>query len=181
MKTATIIISALFFLVFTGYSQINYNQVDTNGKKQGAWIVYLDSQWAETDSSNATYYFYTHYENDVNTIPIGKSGKKGWVLTPKLSSKSKPIELSGEYKWTDQKGVVRSIHKFENGEYISLKEFDKTGALLQFFDYGNQFEDEPNSYYVTVIKKEKETKFVMRNGSNGWMLYNDPGVGSDDD
>tara|TARA_R100000951_G_scaffold82588_1_gene70282 strand:- start:58 stop:606 length:549 start_codon:yes stop_codon:yes gene_type:complete len=175
------VFSALILSSFVSYSQNLNNQLDKNGEKQGTWIIYLDDLWAETDSINASYYFYTFYEDDVNTKPNGKSGKKKWKLSPKTDNKSTIVVLDGEYKWTDKNGTVRSIHRFKNGEYLSLKEFDESGKLVQHFDYENQYGDNPHTYRVSIYEEGKEIKYVMRDGTKGWMLYNDPGEGSEDD
>lgn len=169
----------LFFAITSGYSQ--NGEFDSDGKKHNTWIIYLDNMWSETDSSTALYYRYTNFEHGINTLPMGPSGKKGWQLIPEISKNTQPIKLNGEYKWIDEKGTIRSVHEFENGKYLSCKEYDKSGELEQHFDYKAQYRDEPNTYYVILYNKEKETKFVMRNGANGWALYGDPGLGSDDD
>jgi len=180
MKT-TISFLLFFILGVIGYSQNEINQLDSDGNKHGVWMVYLDNEWAETDKEDAVCYRYTYYAHGVDTKPMGPSGKKKWTLSPKIPKSSEPVELTGELQWSDKKGIVRSIHIFENGKYLSYKEYDSSGNLEQHFDYATQYKDEPHTYYVRTYKKGSEVTWVMRSGTNGWTLYSDPGVGSADD
>lgn len=179
----------LLTFIFIGFSITLFaqgeklNQNDSNGKKDGKWIVYLDANWKETKGKEgAVYYRYTYYDHGVNIFPMGPCGKKNWKLTtPSADStkSSEPKMLNGEYKWYDDKGKLVSTHVLKDGEYVSCKEYHSNGNVSQFFDYTRQYKAEPHTYCVILYDKDgKQSKFfVMRNGPKGWILY----PGSEDD
>jgi hypothetical protein len=78
MKTIT----AILFLVVSllSYSQtVKLNQLDSAGKKDGKWIVWLDADWKKIDdSTKAVYCRYTYYGHGTNIYPMGPCGKKNW-------------------------------------------------------------------------------------------------------
>lgn len=150
------LVLGLTLLNFIGISQ-TLNQLDSEGKRHGKWLVYLDKNWKRTDDSTKAYFKkYTHYDHGVNIYPMGPCGKKGYRLEgPALKKMNGNYEfLDGEYKWFDEKGVVRSIHAFKNGEYIACKEFFKTGELQQHFDYTKKCEGQEHGWIVYVYNKD---------------------------
>jgi len=74
------------------------NKFDSNGKKDGKWIVYLDRNWKKVDDSTKAIFFrYTYFDHGVNIYPMGECGGKGYKLEPGTVS-NKAILLDGEYK-----------------------------------------------------------------------------------
>src|SRR4051812_11168604 len=102
------IISLSFFMTFlSAFAQTEkIGQTDLQGKKDGKWIIYLDKNWKQVDSSSALYYRYTFYDKGTNIYPMGPSGGKNY----KLESTGSGKQLDGEYKWFDAKGKLSSVH-----------------------------------------------------------------------
>ncbi len=151
-------------LILLGFVLINFNslaqklnEVDNEGKRHGKWLVYLDKNWKRIDdSTKALYKKYTYYDHGVNIYPMGPCGKKGYRLEGPSSKKMTGNYefLDGEYKWYDEKGVVRSIHAFVNGEYLACKEFFKTGELQQHFDYTKKCDGQEHGWTVYIYNKD---------------------------
>jgi hypothetical protein len=175
MKTKFILF--LFFCLtgFTYGQQISLNQLDSAGKKDGKWIVYLDDTWKEVkDSSDAKYCRYTYYEHGINLYPMGTCGRKGWILAvPAGSSRvGKLTLLDGEYEWHDKKGRLSSAHSFTKGEYVFCKEYYSSGKLMQHFDYTMKYKDQPHTWHMTIYDKKENVKlYYFRKGNSGWMGY----------
>ncbi len=158
MKTITFIF-LIFNTLFFKSQTVGINQIDSNGKKDGKWVVYLDNNWKKLkDSVNAVYYRYTYYDHGVNIYPMGASGGKKFKLDPSFvqgsSSTSGLILLDGEYKWYKKNGKISSIHIFKNGEYIMCKEFYKSGQLHQFFDYTKKCDGQQHGWSLLIYNKE---------------------------
>ncbi len=160
-------LSAAFFslaFIINSFSQEKINQLDTEGKRDGKWIIYLDSTaWKRVkDSCNASYFRYSYYDHGVNINPMGRAGKKGWKLEC-FSNSEPPVGkiklLDGEYKWIDSEGKVRFIHSFNKGEYILYKEFYPSGKLHTFFDYTKKWEGQPHSWYIYSYDKKGDLKY----------------------
>lgn len=170
----------LFFLSLTAISygqQARLNQLDSAGKKDGKWIVYLDDVWKEVnDSSDAKYYRYTYYEHGVNLCPMGKFGGKNWKLEAPVDSarKNEKIKLlDGEYKWYDTKGRLSSAHSLNKGEYVFSKEYYSSGKLMQHFDFTMKWNDQPHTWHISIYGKKDDSvkRYYFRNGKYGWMGY----------
>jgi len=56
--------------------------VDSNGKKDGKWILYFDAKGDKVkDSTTAVYWRYTYYDHGVHIYPMGGFiGKNGKIL-----------------------------------------------------------------------------------------------------
>lgn len=127
------------------------NQLDGNGKRDGKWILYLDKDWRKVDdSTKARYMRFTYYEHGTNIYPMGPCGGKNYKLESAVKSKL----LDGEHKWYDGKGRLSSVHVFKNGDYVSCKEYYKTGELSQHFDYTKKCEGQPHGWTVYIYDKK---------------------------
>jgi hypothetical protein len=141
------IFSSMFSLAQSG----KINQLDDNGNRNGRWILYLDKDWKKIeDSTKALYTRYTYYDHGVNIYPMGPVGGKGYKLEGPADAKP----LNGEYKWYNAKGQLSSVHVFKNGDYISCKEYFKTGELNQHFDYTKKCKDHEHGWTVFVYNKK---------------------------
>lgn len=171
----------LTLLLFCGCKLISFaqeetlNNYDSNGTKHGKWIVYLNDYWKEVkDSSEASYYKFTYYENGKNIYPMGPRNKK-WKLDHSGSNKymnDKIKLLDGEFSWTDEKGITRGIDIFVNGEYVLYKWYYPSGKINQIFDYTKKWEGEMHTYSVREYNKKGKIKYYFnRKGNNGWMFY----------
>ncbi len=156
MKTRSITILLLTLTTFIFGQTNSLNQIDSNGKKDGKWKVYLDKDWRKVDdSTKALFYRYTFFDHGTNIYPMGECGGKNY----KLEQISKTKILDGEYKWFDGKGNLSSVHIFKNGEYVSCKEYFPTGELSQHFDYTKICEGQ--EYGWTVYCYDKKGNLIL--------------------
>ena len=102
MKTQfklTIILFVLNLFIFGQTEKLN--QRDSNGKKDGVWIVWLDSDWKlAKDSMSAVYYRYNYFNHGANIYCMGPWGRKNNKLegTPNSETKKGNAKLlDGEY------------------------------------------------------------------------------------
>lgn len=171
----------IFAIILTQFKSVSQeiNKLDTNGKRDGKWLVYLDNNWKRIDdSTKATYKKYTYYDHGVNIYPMGPCGKKGYKLesNPLVTKKGNYIFLDGKYTWFNKKSKISSEHIFKNGEYVSCKEFYSTGEVEQFFDYTKKCDGQPHGWTVTIYNKDGSVKLVSptckdRNGN--WPVMRD--------
>lgn len=148
MKT----IHLLFFLgIFTSLNaqKNQFNRLDVNNDPHGTWMVFWDSNWQNTDSTKAMYYWYTHYDHGQNLRPMAGRDKK-WKMVSADSTKhtAGPVLMDGEYRWYDENGLLRSVDVFKKGEYVSYKCYHPNGKLIQWFDYTRNWEGQPHSWYL---------------------------------
>ncbi|MGZ3901198.1 MAG: hypothetical protein ACXVNM_14455 [Bacteroidia bacterium] len=146
----------MFFNAFfiTIYSQsATVNQFDSNGKKDGKWIVYLDKNWSKVeDSTKAVLKRYTWFDHGVNIYPMGRCGGKNYKLETNYPAGN--TFADGEYKWFNGKGKLSSVHVFQNGEYISCKEYYPSGELHQLFDYTEKCKGQSLGWTLFVYDKK---------------------------
>jgi len=153
------------------YSQEKINQLDKDGKNDGRWLVRLDDHWLiPKDTDKAVYCRYNFFDHGLNLNPMGAGGGKGWKCISTVNSTQyigKMKLLDGEYKWYDKKGRLIFIHVLKNGEYVSYKEFYKSGELHEYFDY-TKHQGQPHSYYIYLYDKKGKVKYEFNAyGGNG--------------
>lgn len=172
------ILPLLFAALFSYAQNETLNQFDAAGKKDGKWIVYLDSRWNKTDSANAVFYRYTWFDHGVNIHPMGPGGGKNSRMETSTDTSAQPGRiklLDGEYKWYDAKGRLRFVHVLKKGEYVSYKELYPEGAVQTFFDYTKKCEDQPHSWATLIYDKQgnlTHTSYTCKvNGK--WPLMRD--------
>ena len=174
----------LFFVILIGFFSAkifaqteSLNQLDDKGKKDGRWIVYLNTNWKEVnDSSQATFYKYTYYDHGFNIYVLGPCGKKKWKLEQKSGNQpeqSNKIKLlDGDYKWIDGKGRVQSVHKFKNGAPVFTEFFHSSGKPDDFVDYTKKWEGMKHTYMVCQYTKKGGPKyFYMRKAKGYWAGF----------
>ncbi len=163
METKSIF--TIFLISFTSliFSQtLELNQIDSKGKKNGKWTVYLDKDWNKiNDSTKAMFCRYTFFDHGTNIYPMGPSGGNGYKLEPFSEYNNKIAILDGEYKWYDAKGKLSSVHVFKNGEYISCKEYFPTGELSQNFDYTKKCEGQQHGWTVYIYDKKGNMTHIL--------------------
>jgi len=159
-----------------------FNQKDTKGKKNGSWYAYYTANLEPTqDSTKASYARVTYYDHGFEVYNMGISGRKKWRLEkPGNSDQNSGIKLlDGEYRWIDQKGIVRSVCRFKNGGSANNTFFNAKGDTTEYFDYTKKYKNQELSYKAWIYVKGKPVLHYMRKGSNGvWALYQV--VGPDD-
>lgn len=164
MKTkSTLTLLLLILIKFVFCQSPLLNQFDSLGKKNGKWILYLDKTGAKlSDSLGASFCRYTYYDHGTHIYPMGNFiSKNGKIVAAENNSNqySKIKLLDGEYKCLDSKGRVKFIHVFKNGEYISYKEFYKSGKLHTFFDYTKHWQEQAHSWYWCVYNKKGKVQY----------------------
>ena len=179
MKTLILVTTAILTLTVAHGQTESLNKLDSNGKKDGRWTVYVNAKgkWAK-DSSTAVYYLYAYYDHGAN-IDLGTSlfgGINKFESTTESKSNGKLKLLDGEYKGLDKNGKLKLIYIFKNGEFVSYKDFYPTGKIRQYFNYTNRHfergEFEPHTYCMYIYDKNGGVKYYfMRKGKNGWMGY----------
>jgi antitoxin component YwqK of YwqJK toxin-antitoxin module len=130
-----------------------------NRKKDGKWTVYLDKDWKNVgDTSKVIFRRYTYFDHGANIYPMGPCGGKGYKLEGDTNSKI----LNGEYKWYNRDGKLSSVHVFQNGEYISCKEYFPTGELSQYFDYTKKCDGKQYGWIVYIYDKRGSITQTIR-------------------
>jgi hypothetical protein len=137
------------------------NQIDSTGKKDGKWVIYLNKNWKEVkDSNKAFFYSYTYYRKDKNIHPMGHCGKN-WKVVQSEGSNSQTVRiklLNGEYTWKDYKDKTRCIAVFSNGECLSFKWFYSNGLPQSTWDYTKKYKEQAYSYWFAVYNKKGTAK-----------------------
>ena len=168
----TIFIISTFVLGLTvAYGQTEpLNQLTSDGKKDGKWILYLDSKGDKVkDSTTAVYWRYTYYDHGIHIYPMGGfTGKKGEIGSPDNKQAGKIKMLDGEYKCYEN-GKLKFIHTFKEGEYISYKEYFSSGQLCTYFDYTKHFDGQPHSWYMYTYDKTGKATY------EGWVKKDEQG------
>ncbi|MGZ4035339.1 MAG: hypothetical protein ACXVPU_01745 [Bacteroidia bacterium] len=177
MKT---IASLLFFFVLTlfSYSQTEaLNKLDSNGKKDGKWILYYNTYWKVVkDSSKASYYSYTYYDHGTQLFTTATWGDKNGRLEDSLSGPQQNRKLKlldGKYTWFDKNGKILSSHYFNKGEPVYTKQFYSSGKLYLYFDYLKKCEGQPYSWDLFVYDKDGKLKAespVCKNNEGKWPV-----------
>lgn len=172
MKALSFLISTVCFALTIAHGQTEQlNQLDSNGKKDGKWILYLNGYGEKVrDSATAVFWRYTYYDHGTHIYPMGGFiGKNGKIESSSESKQTGKIKmLDGEYKCFE-KGTLKFIHTFKAGEYISYKEFFSTGQICSYFDYTKHFERQPHSWYMYTYDKTGKVTY------EGWIKKNEKG------
>ena len=159
------------------YSQSEpLNQLDSDGKKHGTWIVWLDKDWKlAKDSMSAVYFRYNYFDHGHSVYAMGSWGGKGNKLevnTEIDSKKGNANMLDGIYKWYNSKGQLRSEHILKNGNYVSFREYYSDGQIQSYFDYTKHCDTQEHSWYIYTYNKkgEKTSQVCVSADKNGKWL-----------
>jgi hypothetical protein len=164
----------LLFTLLIGFSNLSaqepVNQYDSNGKKHGTWIVWLDKDWKlAKDSMSAVYFRYNYFDHGKSVYGMGPWGGKLEAKTNSLVKKGNALMLDGEYSWYNAKGKLVCTHVLKNGWYVSFKEYYSNGQLQTFFDYAKKYKGQEYSYYFCSYNKKGELTF------EGWEFADENG------
>ena len=127
-----------FLVVFSSiqtFSQSDtLNQIDSDGKKNGWWITYLDMNLEVLeDSVGATHCMYNYYHRNIFLYRFGEGygSKKYPVHFPENDSSrlGNYILLNGEYITKHKNGNIRSVLSASNGFLIDFKKYYPEGQL----------------------------------------------------
>lgn len=135
MKRTLQVMLFVLFSTITSFSQSDtLNQFDSNGKKTGWWIAYLDQNLnVLKDSVGATHCMYNYYLNDIYLYRFGEGigTKKSPVIFPENNTLKRGtyLLLNGDYVTKYKNGNTRSILTAVEGYMTSFKHFYTTGQL----------------------------------------------------
>ncbi len=135
MKTNFILILFILFSAATTFSQADtLNQFDSNGKKKGWWIAYLDEDLKVlNDSVGATLCMYNYYINDIYLYRFGEGNgsKKSPVIFPENNTLkwAKYRLLNGKYVTKYKNGNTRYVLTASEGFMTNFKHYYPTGQL----------------------------------------------------
>jgi antitoxin component YwqK of YwqJK toxin-antitoxin module len=160
MKTLLLVISLFVAAIATAQPGI-INQLDSNGKKDGKWTVYYNGHGKEVgDSVQAVYCRYTWYEHRKDLYPFDWCSKHDQVIAPSDSPQGAGLKiLDGEYRIQSKKGMLKSIHVFNKGEYVSYRSFYPSGRLHVYCNFTNRHFDEPHSYCKRMYSKTGTVRY----------------------
>ncbi len=135
MKTNLILTLFVLFSAATTFSQAyTLNQLDSNGKKTGWWITYLDDDLRVlNDSVGAKLCMYNYYINSIYLYRFGEGygSKKSPVIFPAKNELTwgKYNLLNGKYSTTYKNGNTRSVLTASEGFMTNFKSYYSTGQL----------------------------------------------------
>ena len=177
MKLKIFFTQLMLILCSATFSQTEkLNQLDSAGKKNGKWCVYLDAKWNKVDSAKAVFFRYTWYDSGINIQPMGLGDFKMESTTDSSKQIGKIKLLDGEYKWFDKKGNLKFVHVLKKGEYISYKEFFSSGQLKTFFNYKEHCEGQPHSWCIFIYDKHGHldgTSHTCKDDKGHWPKLSD--------
>jgi|GEM_PF-2052104 len=163
MKTNLILSLLLLVSSATAISQADtLNQLDTNGKKRGWWVTYLDGNLnVLKDSVGATLYMYNYYINDIYLYRFGEgiSSKKSPVIFPAdtASKRGNFALLHGNYRTKYKNGNTRSDLTAANGFMTNFKQYYPTGQLKFEIIISNDC-GAPQQHCIIEYKKDGSIK-----------------------
>lgn len=155
------------FMVFSSAHLVaqsdTLNQVDSDGKKTGWWLTYLDKNFEVLqDSSGATHCMYNYYWRNKFLYRFGEGygSKKHPVLFPENDSlrKGNFILLNGVYKTMHENGNVRSVLSASNGILIDFKTYYPNGQIKLKVTYSKDC-GAPKQHCLREYKKDGRIKY----------------------
>lgn len=148
------------------------NMPDSNGKKQGKYLEYIDRNWHTTGNIRDAYYSrYSYYNHGTPlTIPANtytNSDKLTIDGKDAVNTKGEPKLLNGRYCWYDKKGALKDILTYKDGEIVTDSNYYKAGGknkpagrLCAFFNSTNKYQGQPDSWYVE--KYDNDGKVIFK-------------------
>lgn len=162
------LLAMLISLAHTTFAQTNQDSLLPQ-----KWLVYLDSNLkVVTDTSLPVYSRYTYFVKGKEIYPQMKN-YIGNNFKLEIHKKDTLVntKLNGIYSWYDANGKLSSQHTFKNGDYISIKEFDKKGRLRQYFDFTQKSKCDSLSYCVYQYNKKSnriKTFYIQKDENGNW-------------
>lgn len=173
------LICAYLLLVLTlniSAQSAEINQLDSEGKKHGTWVLYLNYFWKEVSTKEeAVFYRYNNYFHGKDLINMGSRGNKNTVFEPftdTSGAKGNPILLDGEYKSLNKKGELEYLFRFTKGEFQLYEEYKNDGKIVKRLDFSKKQKNDPNSYTIQTFNKEgNETCYLMSLQDGHYRAY----------
>jgi hypothetical protein len=169
------------------------NKFNSEGKKVGYWIKYLDSLIMPTDKSNAYFFGYEYYINGMTSFSFINYKFDKVVYNQKLPKKGDPIPLGSIIKQLhNYKGKLASYNELEieNGYVKTVKEFivkqvnietnhqSSTKDTFLFWtisDYEKKYNNiQGTAYqlkYLNVSGKPDTSAYWFREANGKWKWY----------
>jgi hypothetical protein len=178
MKTFIFFMLMFGAIISSNSQNVRLNQLDSSGKKDGKWVIYLNMNWKSVkDSSNASFYRYAYYYKGINIDQMGWCRKKWKVIHSggNNSQVGRIKALDGEYTWMDNKGKTMCIANFNNGECLSFKWFYSSGLPQSVWDYTKKYDGQIHSYWISIYDRKGNVKeyYFRKNRQciSGWYVF----------
>jgi len=170
-----------YILLLSGVSAIAQKgelNSKVSGKKDGLWIVALDSHLCPTKKDTA----FLAYEIYDRGKPVYKYYGERWrkkneiIWEPDESDQELPLLISGTLKYFRDDGRVHDIEIFEDGHPIKYEAYywnkDSTHYWCELFDWKKTYEDIPGTFWYESYNQGKlALKGWYRRGKKGWRVY----------
>lgn len=135
MKSNIILTLLVIFSSVNTFSQSDtLNQFDSNGKKTGWWIAYLDENLKILkDSVGAAHCMYNYYRRDIHLYRFGEG--YGTKKNPFIFPENNTLKLgsykllNGTYVTKYKSGNTRSVLTASEGFMTNFKKYYPTGKL----------------------------------------------------
>jgi hypothetical protein len=174
-----LIIIFLVYYVKSAMSQDDtLNKYNSNHKKEGYWICYLDKKLKKTDSSRAFFYGYELFDNGKNVTNTSNRNIKAYsiVIPQNVEGKTKPVLLEGKFTFYDKKGLLVSIEEYQNGYpyilkgYKTIKYQKLYNFETEFLDFHKKYNDQQGSFYFEErgTNLKDTTKYWFRKVDGKW-------------
>lgn len=171
----------LILITANVYSQSDtINKTTPKGKKNGYWLVYLDSSLNVTRyKERAVFYGFDYYENGRKICPLQNLNRKNKNSIDPILKKQigNPVLLNGEFKFYYKDGTVEFEDVYINGlpNTKTAYRWSPDGKLItkEVADYKKQYKNQTGSCYYESIDSSNTVKdwFWYGKGENGKWEY----------
>lgn len=158
------------------------NRYNAAKKKDGYWLVYLDTLLKPVDSAQAFFYGYEHYDNgevlfSFSRFPLEIPKKYSFGSDAEHGEKGKPVLLNGSFRVYYPQGWKYQEQLFKDGRPVQIRNMiheknDPDIAYSQTLYFDQLYNGQAGSYYYE--EKEQGAATVtgyFRKGEKGWQAY----------
>lgn len=148
------------------------NQYNSNHKKEGFWICYLDKNLKLSDSTNATYYGYELFDDGINRTHLAKRNMKVFLVKqPKeLKDTSRLVLLDGKFILSNKNGTEKSIEEYRNGYSYIFRGLTTNKAKniydfeQEYLDFSKRYNNQLGSFYY------EERSYHSKDTAKYWIV-----------
>lgn len=167
MKSNIVLTILVIFSSVNSFSQSDtLNQLDSNGKKTGWWIAYLDENLKVLkDSVGATHCMYNYYRRNIFLYRFGEGLGKEKV--PVIFPENDTLKignytlLNGTYIRKYKSGNIRSVLTASAGFMTNFKKYYPTGALEYEIIVSKKC-GAPIQHCIMAYNKDGSSKYAAR-------------------
>jgi hypothetical protein len=152
------------------------NKFNSNGKKQGYWLCYLDKEFTLTDSSKDL------YDNGQNLTCIGKRRSAGLIIIDSTATvRYKQFRvLNGKLLFFDKANTLLMSEEYYMGhpvKYTSYCYYDNhpesKGNYQEIIDFTKLYNNVKGTYYSEFrsCMGGSAKKYYFRKGKKKWKAY----------